>query len=112
MKSTPLDPRDDADARLLGALAHPLRVHLLRQLRSRPCCVSVLTEESRALQPAVSRHLGVLREAGLVTCEVEGRRRCYRLARPELVGALLDLLDAHRPAPSPGDPAPSPGDHP
>ncbi len=97
------DLHDKADASLLSALAHPLRVRLLRQLRAKPCCVGVLTEDTQALQPAVSRHLGVLREAGLVSCEVDGRRRCYRLARPELVGSLLDLLDAHRPDPAPGD---------
>lgn len=95
------DPLLVADAALLEALAHPVRLRLLIRLSRAPCCVGELVDDAEALQPRVSRHLAVLRQAGLVACEVDGRRRCYHLARPELVRSLLALLDTHR-APLPG----------
>ena len=98
------DPTVEAQAALLEALASPVRLRLLMRLATGPCCVGELVDPAQALQPAVSRHLAVLRESGLVACRAEGRRRCYHLARPELVRALLDLLQAHV-APPPGAPS-------
>ncbi len=72
----------------------------LRRLAERPCCVTDLTEASEMLQPKVSRHLGVLRDAGLVACHVEGRRRCYEIANPELVRSLFAWLDGLPPFPA------------
>lgn len=80
-------------ADLLAALAHPLRLRILARLAAGPCCVSELIEEAQTLQPRVSRHLAVLRDAGIVECEVDGRRRCYHLRQPELVRSLFALLD-------------------
>lgn len=89
-----------AHAALLEAVASPVRLRLLACLAEGPCCVGELVERGEALQPAVSRHLAVLREVGLVEAEVDGRRRCYRLTRPEWVGELFRLLRAfHAPAP-------------
>jgi len=103
LSDLPPDPALVADAALLSAFADPTRLRLLHRLLRGPCCVGDLVEEAEALQPRVSRHLAVLREAGLVACDVDGRKRCYHLLRPDLVGPLLALLGAHRPAP--GDPA-------
>lgn len=99
------DPTLAADAALLEALAHPVRLRLLMRLSRAPCCVGELVDDAELLQPRVSRHLAVLRQAGIVACEADGRRRCYHLARPELVRAVLDLLEAHRASP-PGAPPP------
>lgn len=96
MNASPPDALLQADADLLNALAHPLRLRILRQLQESPCCVSELVDQADSLQPRVSRHLAVLKEAGLVECEVDGRRRCYHLRQRELVDALLAVLAAHR----------------
>ncbi|MFD4020989.1 ArsR/SmtB family transcription factor [Streptomyces sindenensis] len=81
------------------ALADPVRRDLLRALASGPARVVDLAARHPISRPAVSKHLRVLTEAGLVTAEDRGRERHYMLARPGLapVRALLDELAGHRP---------------
>ena len=83
-------------ARLLSALANPLRLRILRQLLKETACVSEFVEELGEEQPKVSQHLAVLREAGIIRCRAEGRKRCYSAVRPaqlrELLGCLEGLL--------------------
>ena len=66
-------------------LAQPIRRAILDRLRERPRLVGELTEELRLSQPLTSKHLRVLREAGLVTVRTEGPRRWYALRVEPLV---------------------------
>jgi DNA-binding transcriptional ArsR family regulator len=75
-----------------GALADATRRHLLEQLASRDLAVCELTAGLDISQAAVSQHLRVLREAGLVTSRREGRNSYYRL-RPAALAELRDWLD-------------------
>jgi DNA-binding transcriptional ArsR family regulator len=99
-------------------LAQPIRRSILDRLRERPRLVGELTEELELTQPSTSKHLRVLREAGLVTVRVDGPRRWYAL-RTEPLAELdawlapyrwmwesrLDRLGAHLDAmPDRGDP--------
>lgn len=61
------------------ALADPIRRDLLRMLRDRELPAGTLAGAFDVSRPAVSRHLRVLREAGLVVDELRGRERVYRL---------------------------------
>lgn len=61
------------------ALADPIRRDILRMLRDRPHSAGAIAGAFAVSRPAVSRHLRVLREAGLVTDEVHGRERLYQL---------------------------------
>lgn len=67
-----------ADGDGFRALASPTRRALLRLVRDEAQAVGALAERLEVSQPAVSQHLAVLREAGLVTVEPDGRRRLYR----------------------------------
>jgi DNA-binding transcriptional ArsR family regulator len=67
----------DDDARF-RALANPTRRTMLRLVRDEALPVGVLADELDMTQPAVSQHLAVLRDAGLVEVEPDGRRRLYR----------------------------------
>ena len=67
----------DDDARF-RALANPTRRTMLRLARDDARSVGALADELDMTQPAVSQHLAVLRDAGLVRVEPEGRRRLYR----------------------------------
>jgi DNA-binding transcriptional ArsR family regulator len=68
---------------VLHALADESRRTVLEILRSHPASAGELAEVIPIARPGVSRHLRVLREAGLVTEERVGRERHYRLdARP------------------------------
>ncbi|HVV50545.1 MAG TPA: metalloregulator ArsR/SmtB family transcription factor [Polyangia bacterium] len=66
----------DAVAR---ALADPIRRRILVMLREAPCTAGAIAETFTVSRPAVSRHLRVLREAGLVRHTVSGREREYAI---------------------------------
>jgi DNA-binding transcriptional ArsR family regulator len=73
------------------ALADPVRRDLLVRLVTGPARVVDLAAAHPITRPAVSRHLKVLGDAGLVTGEDHGRERHYRL-RTEGLGPVRDLL--------------------
>lgn len=70
---------DGMDATIFAALGEPSRLDLIEVLRRGRCAVGELVERLGIRQPQVSKHLRVLREAGLVDVEPDGRRRIYRL---------------------------------
>lgn len=60
------------------ALGHPVRVQILAQLTKEGACqTGNLVDRLPLAQSTISEHLRILREAGLVTGEVDGPRRCY-----------------------------------
>lgn len=65
---------------MLHALADPSRRAMLEILRGHPATVNELSEGLPIARPGVSRHLRVLREAGLVEVEQQAQYRIYRLA--------------------------------
>ncbi|RAX50368.1 transcriptional regulator [Arthrobacter sp. AQ5-05] len=64
---------------IFSALADPTRRRLLEALREDSCSVGSLVEALGVSQPTVSKHLKVLREAGLVSMRADGQRRYYAL---------------------------------
>ncbi len=77
----------------LGALGDPTRRAIFERLRRGPTAVGELARELPVSRPAVSQHLRVLREAGLVSERREGTRRLYRVD-PRGVGSLRAYFDA------------------
>jgi DNA-binding transcriptional ArsR family regulator len=61
------------------ALADPIRRKILRMVRKAPLSAGAIAGAFSVSRPAVSRHLRVLRNAGLVRDEADGRERVYRL---------------------------------
>src|SRR5271165_3365303 len=78
----------------LGALGDPTRRAIFERLAAQPSAVGELAAAMPVSRPAVSQHLRVLKEAGLVSATPEGTRRIYRLD-PRGIGAMRDWLDAH-----------------
>ena len=74
------------EARVLDALGDPTRRAVLELLRGGEQSVRELTDATAVSQPAVSQHLRVLRDAGLVTVRPEGTRRLYRVDLDGLAG--------------------------
>jgi DNA-binding transcriptional ArsR family regulator len=70
----------------LSILGDPTRRAIFELLARRPCSVGELAEVLPVTRQAVSQHLGVLRNAGLVVVTPEGTRRIYRL-NPDGVAA-------------------------
>jgi ArsR family transcriptional regulator len=76
MNDTALEPPD-----LFRAFADATRLRLLNLLLEREICVCDLCEVLGEIQPKVSRHLAILRKAGLVQVRREGKRKFYALAK-------------------------------
>ena len=74
-------------AEVLKTLASPRRLEILHRLAGGPLGVGHLAEELRLSQPNVSQHLAVLRAAGLVEAERDGREVRYRLSDPDVMVA-------------------------
>jgi DNA-binding transcriptional ArsR family regulator len=79
----------------LQVLAEPRRLAILELLRDGERPVGELVARLRVSQPAVSKHLRVLKEAGLVEARPEGQRRLYRI-RPDPLAELDEWLGAYR----------------
>ena len=77
-----------------GALADPIRRRVLELVRDTEVPAGELAAQFPVSRPAVSRHLRVLREAGLVHERREGRLRLYR-ADPAPLAELRGWLDAY-----------------
>ena len=67
---------------MLRAIAEPRRQEILRLVWSQECTAGEVAAHFEVTRPNISKHLRVLREAGLVTERRDGTRRLYR-ARPE-----------------------------
>jgi DNA-binding transcriptional ArsR family regulator len=91
-----------------SAIVEPNRRLLLEAIRRKPCTVNMLVEVAGLSQPAVSKHLKILKEANLVVVRPDGQKRWYELnARPLLevdrflapyrafLGGRLDDLERH-----------------
>jgi len=76
----------------LAALADPTRRRVFERLKSGPQSVGVIARRMPVSRPAVSQHLKVLKEAGLVADRPEGTRRVYYID-PNGLGALRLWLD-------------------
>lgn len=79
---------------VFAALADPTRRAVFERLAEKPVSVGELARDLPVSRPAVSQHLKVLKEAGLVTDEAVGTRRVYRV-HPAGVALLRDYLDLY-----------------
>ena len=82
-----------------AAIADPVRREILDLLRVGPLTAGALAGKFPISRPAVSRHLRVLREQGLVVDEVRGRERIYQL-QPAALADLETWLARFRTAPT------------
>jgi DNA-binding transcriptional ArsR family regulator len=77
---------------LLRALAAPVRIAIVLQLRAAPRCVHDLVDALDEPQPLISQHLRVLKEAGVVHGERRGREVVYALVDDHLAHIVVDAV--------------------
>lgn len=77
---------------LLRALAAPVRIAIVLQLREAQRCVHELVDALGVTQPLISQHLRVLKSAGVVRGERSGREVVYRLADDHLAHIVVDAV--------------------
>jgi len=85
--------RLEARAGILKALAHPTRLFLVEALSDRPHCVNDLTDMVGADTSTVSKHLSVLKNAGLILDTKQGKQVFYSLRIPCALN-FLDCVEA------------------
>jgi ArsR family transcriptional regulator len=91
-----MDPIHELQAEICRTLAHPLRIAILHHLAEGPRGVNVLARELDITQPNASQHLSVMRTAGLVEAERDGREMLYRLADPDVMIACEQMARVMR----------------
>ncbi|MFA4945444.1 MAG: metalloregulator ArsR/SmtB family transcription factor [Lentisphaeria bacterium] len=95
MTPLPDHARYENRARLLKAMAHPTRLFILDQLAGGERCVCELTARIGADISTVSKHLALLRRAGLVASRKDGLQVFYRL-RATCLSPFFDCLETMR----------------
>jgi DNA-binding transcriptional ArsR family regulator len=91
-RSEPTEPTDV----VLRALADPSRREILRLVQHREMAAGEIAANFALTQQAVSQHLGVLKQAGLLAERRDGARRLYTL-RPESFEPVRELVEAFWP---------------
>jgi len=81
-----------AAGELLRALAAPVRIAIVLQLREHERCVHELVDALGVAQPLISQHLRVLKSAGVVHGERHGREVVYRLVDEHLSHIVVDAV--------------------
>lgn len=87
----------DARAGVLKAMAHPTRLFIIEELEKEERCVCDLTEQIGADISTVSKHLSVLRQAGIVTDDKRGNQVFYSLRVPCILnffGCVESVLES------------------
>jgi ArsR family transcriptional regulator len=82
-----MDPIYELQAEILKTLANPRRLEIIHHLAGGPCTVGRLADQLGMAQPNVSQHLALMRAAGVVEAERDGREISYRLADPDIITA-------------------------
>jgi len=85
------ESRYEEHARLMKAIAHPTRLHLLELIRDNSPCVRSMEEALDIAQPTVSQHLSILRNLDIVESERNGHKVCYKI-KNKTVLKLLDTI--------------------
>jgi len=71
-------------AKIFKALSDPVRLNILNFLRDEEKCVCKITPHVNLIQPAVSRHLKILKDCGIVKYRRDGNRRLYSITDPQI----------------------------
>jgi len=79
-------------AKIFNALSDPIRLEIIEFLRDGEKCVCEITPHVKLLQPVVSRHLKILKDAGLVKRRKKGTWHMYSITNPEVYG-VIDRLN-------------------
>jgi ArsR family transcriptional regulator len=90
--------RYEARAQIIKALAHPSRLLIIEELNQRERCVGELTEMIGADVSTVSKHLSILKNAGLISDDKRGNSIFYSLRVPcimQFMGCVEEVLSVN-----------------
>jgi ArsR family transcriptional regulator len=78
-------------AEFFKALAHPTRLLIVDKLLEEERCVGSIEKLLELKQANVSQHLNILKNAGLVDYDIQGRKRCYYITEPKRISNMLRI---------------------
>ena len=81
------------ETKIYKALAHPVRLELVKKLIAGERCVCDLFDESEFTQPNISQHLKVLKDADILTTERKSNKLIYSIKHPQVL-EILNLAQA------------------
>jgi len=90
--------KHEAWAKIIKAIAHPSRLFIIEELHKGERCVGELTDMIGADTSTVSKHLSILKNAGLVTDEKRANSIYYNLRVPcimDFIGCVEDVLSSN-----------------
>lgn len=91
-KMPPIEPKKlDRGVSVLKAMAHPVRLKIIKILMDRECNVTNLERDIGLSQSGVSQHLRILRLSGVIEPERDGKEICYRIIDP-VVEQIVKLI--------------------
>ena len=88
----------EARAKIIKAIAHPTRLFIIEELEKKDKCVHELTEMVGSDMSTVSKHLSVLKNAGIVADERSGTTMTYRLKTPcilNFISCVEEVLESN-----------------
>jgi ArsR family transcriptional regulator len=91
--STKLENDNRFKTTVFHALSDPIRLEILSYLRNGEKCVCEIVPHLNLIQPLVSRHLKILKNAGIIRCRKDSTKRMYSVAYSQ----IYDVIDALTP---------------
>jgi DNA-binding transcriptional ArsR family regulator len=96
--SIKLENQNRFKSTVFHALSDPIRLEILSYLRDGEKCVCEIVPRLNLIQPLVSRHLKILKDAGIVRCRKDGTKRMYSIVDSRIYnvvdGLTSELVDA------------------
>ncbi len=86
----------EMQSRIMKALAHPIRLFIVNELSNSERCVCELTEMVGVKMPTISRHLSILKNAGIIEEQKRGVQIFYRLAAPCVLNFFKCLTEVKK----------------
>ena len=91
--SQKVDTQNRFKSTVFHALADPIRLEIINYLRQGERCVCEIVPHLNLIQPLVSRHLKILKDAGIVRCRKDGTKRMYVIVDQR----IFNIVDALTP---------------
>ena len=86
-----LENRNRFKSTVFHALSDPIRLEILAYLRDGEKCVCEIVPHLNLIQPLVSRHLKILKDAGMIRCRKDGTKRMYSIVDSRIYNVVDSL---------------------
>ena len=86
-----MEKQNNFKSTVFHALSDPIRLEIVSYLRDGEKCVCEIVPHLSLIQPLVSRHLKILRDAGIIRCRKDGTKRIYSIVDQRIFNVIDSL---------------------